>query len=87
MRGVVSEWVIELEEGDEAQEKEMETLCSRNVECACVCMRFIVCQVEAPVFRMGDVIRIMDDDTEVSRMQKGHGEWNEAMSKVTLHSL
>ena len=34
------------------------------------------------MFRAGDVVSIMEDRTEVSKLQKGHGEWNEEMIAV-----
>ena len=35
-----------------------------------------------PAFKPGDVVRIMDDRAEVTKLQKGHGEWNEDMLDV-----
>ncbi len=37
-----------------------------------------------PVFEIGDIVRVLEDNTEVCRMQKGHGEWNEGMVKVSI---
>ena len=34
------------------------------------------------MFRAGDVVSIMEDRAEVSKLQKGHGEWNEEMTPV-----
>ena len=34
------------------------------------------------MFRAGDVVSIMEDRAEVSKLQKGHGEWNEEMTAV-----
>ena len=40
-------------------------------------------QVEVqPAFKPGDVVRIMDDRAEVTKLQKGHGEWSEDMLNV-----
>ena len=39
-------------------------------------------QVDVPMFRAGDVVSIMEDRAEVSKLQKGHGEWNEEMTAV-----
>ena len=39
-----------------------------------------------PAFKPGDVVRIMDDRAEVTKLQKGHGEWNEDMLDVSLLS-
>ena len=36
-----------------------------------------------PAFKPGDVVRIMDDRAEVTKLQKGHGEWNEDMLDVS----
>lgn len=46
-------------------------------------------QVDTTLYRSGDVVRVMDDRGEVSKLQKGHGEWNDSMSMVSviLHSL
>lgn len=44
------------------------------------------------MFKPGDVVKIMDDRAEVTKLQKGHGEWNEDMQEVsyacfnTLHA-
>ena len=35
-----------------------------------------------PAFKPGDVVRIMDGRAEVTKLQKGHGEWNEDMLDV-----
>ena len=40
--------------------------------------------MDTPIFHVGDVVRIMDDVTEVKRMQRGHGEWNDSMTEVNL---
>ena len=37
-----------------------------------------------PAFKPGDVVRIMDDRAEVTKLQKGHGEWNEDMLDVSV---
>ena len=46
-------------------------------------------QVDTTLYRSGDVVRVMDDRGEVSKLQKGHGEWNDSMSMVSVisHSL
>lgn len=41
-------------------------------------------QVEGPAFRIGDTVRVMEDLEEVTKMQKGHGEWNETMQSVRM---
>ena len=33
-------------------------------------------------FAGGDVVRVMDDMAEVTKLQQGHGEWNEHMAMV-----
>jgi len=33
-------------------------------------------------FARGDVVRVMDDMAEVTKLQQGHGEWNEHMAMV-----
>ena len=35
------------------------------------------------MFRIGDVVRVMEDRGEVTKLQKGHGEWNESMATVS----
>ena len=40
--------------------------------------------MDTTVFHSGDVIRVMDDRGEVSKLQKGHGEWNDSMSMVSV---
>ena len=35
------------------------------------------------MFRAGDVVSIMEDRAEVSKLQKGHGEWREDMTAVS----
>ena len=35
------------------------------------------------MFRPGDVVSIMEDRAEVSKLQKGHGEWREDMTAVS----
>ena len=40
-------------------------------------------QVDEPMFRPGDVVSIMEDRAEVSKLQKGHGEWREDMTAVS----
>ena len=40
-------------------------------------------QVDTTIFRVGDIVRVMDDRGEVSKLQKGHGEWNDSMSIVS----
>ena len=42
-------------------------------------------QVDTTLYRSGDVVRVMDDRGEVSKLQKGHGEWNDSMSMVKFH--
>ena len=42
-------------------------------------------QVDTTLYRSGDVVRVMDDRGEVSKLQKGHGEWNDSMSMVSEH--
>lgn len=39
-------------------------------------------QVDVPVLKVGDVVRLSDDMTEVRKLQKGHGEWVEGMAVV-----
>ena len=36
------------------------------------------------MFRVGDVVSIMEDRVEVSKLQKGHGEWREDMTAVSI---
>jgi len=43
--------------------------------------------VNDPVFEVGDVVRVLEDNTEVSHLQKDHGEWNEDMAKVSCVSI
>ena len=40
-------------------------------------------QVDVPMFRAGDLVSIMEDRAEVSKLQKGHGEWREDMTAVS----
>ena len=48
---------------------------------------FLIYQVHCPVFRVSDVVYVMDDRGEVAKMQKGHGEWAEDMALVyTVHA-
>ena len=48
---------------------------------------FLIYQVHCPVFRVSDVVYVMDDRGEVAKMQKGHGEWAEDMALVyTVHT-
>ena len=35
------------------------------------------------MFKAGDVVSIMEDRVEVSKLQKGHGNWNEEMTAVS----
>ena len=37
-------------------------------------------------FARGDVVSVMDDMAEVTKLQQGHGEWNEHMAMVN-HSI
>ena len=39
-------------------------------------------KVNDQVFEVGDTVRVLEDNTEVSHLQKNHGEWNEDMAKV-----
>ena len=39
-------------------------------------------QADIPHYKRGDVVRVMDDLTEVVKLQKDHGGWNDAMSEV-----
>ena len=41
-------------------------------------------QMNVPMFRAGDVVSIMEDRVEVSKLQKGHGEWREDMTAVSI---
>ena len=41
-------------------------------------------QMNVPMFRAGDVVSIMGDRVEVSKLQKGHGEWREDMTAVSI---
>ena len=36
------------------------------------------------MFRAGDVVSIMEDRAEVTKLQKGHGEWREDMTAVSI---
>ena len=40
--------------------------------------------MNVPMFRAGDVVSIMEDRVEVSKLQKGHGEWREDMTAVSI---
>ena len=64
--------------------------------CVCVCLSVCLCvrnccltfppslfQVDTTIFRVGDIVRVMEDRGEVSKLQKGHGEWNDSMSIVS----
>ena len=37
---------------------------------------------DVPVFRHGDMVRMIDDMPEVYSLQMGHGEWNDDMCLV-----
>ena len=44
-------------------------------------------QVEMPEFECGDVVRMISDMAEAYRLQQGHGEWNDDMALVCVHTL
>lgn len=37
------------------------------------------------MYRIGDVVSVCDDRGEVSKLQRGHGEWVENMTEVHVH--
>lgn len=41
-------------------------------------------QQDLPNYKRGDVVRVMDDLAEVTKLQKGHGGWIDEMSYVSL---
>ena len=42
--------------------------------------------METPVYSIGDVVSVNDDRGEVSKMQKGHGDWVEDMTEVHMYT-
>lgn len=39
-------------------------------------------QVDVPIFKFGDVVRVIEDMSLVFSLQEGHGQWNDDMVLV-----
>ena len=48
-------------------------------------MYLLLPKVDTPFFRLGDYVRVLDDERSVRELQQGHGSWDVDMDQVGLH--
>lgn len=40
-------------------------------------------QVDVPMYKFGDAVRVLPDIDEVQKLQKGHGGWSDDITMVS----